>query len=69
MGGRDFSDENQSNAELQELARARRIAEALTGAGDRAIVEAYIRELSARAALYPENDLPFGDAFTAGSLR
>jgi len=61
MGGRSFAEKSRSSFAQRELARARRIAEALTSAGDRDIVEAYIRELSIRAAMTPDSKPPVLD--------
>lgn len=55
-GGLFRADESRSNSARRELARARRIAEAHTGAGARAIVDAYIRELSVHPLVLPENE-------------
>lgn len=58
MGGPTPADKDRAEGVQCELARARRIAEVLTSAGDRAIMEAYIRELSIRAMMHPERDMP-----------
>lgn len=58
MGGSIPVDEDRAAGVQCELARARRIAEALTSAGDRAIVEAYIRELSAHPIVQTEGEAP-----------
>lgn len=48
MGFPDLSSSNAAPAVHAELARARRVAATLTNAADRAIIEAYIRELCAQ---------------------